>query len=163
MVVPEFFHTPEVYLRKGREPFVQHGLDYLGGTRTVPVAKLIGLGQEEICFTFTDHLLKRFVSGDRLMGKAYETAMKYGFQGHSKGGRNGVFYQREIDYKLSQATCSLIARHESEVLADLDLTGEGLDALEKVKIVFHNPSGERVVGVYRTDNQRMIFLDFAHY
>lgn len=163
MVQPEFFHTFDQYLKASLGPFVEHARNYLAGKGAVPVAKITGLAGEEICLTFTDDLLIKLVSKDRSVQKAYETALKYGFKGYSTGGRNGVFYQRDKDRKLARATDSLVAEHKLETLEDLDLTVEGLDALRKVKVISHHPSGERLVGVYRTDNHRIILLDFAHY
>ncbi len=43
------------------------------------------------------------------------------------------------------------------------MRNEGLDALRKIKVVWHQPNGKRVVGVYSTNNARMKLLDFAQY
>ncbi|MBI4638619.1 MAG: hypothetical protein HY727_19955 [Candidatus Rokubacteria bacterium] len=64
---------------------------------------------------------------------------KYGFRGYSRGGRNGIFSQRPSDRKLTEGTC------------------------HPLKIVCHNPRGERVVGLAARDLTRALFLGLASY
>ena len=90
-------------------------------------------------------------------------ALKYGFRGYSVGGKNGIFILKASDGGLIEAVDRLVVAHKDTIREDLDLQENSLDALRRVKIVWHQPSGERVVGVYNTNNDRMLFLDFAQY
>ncbi|MBU0461341.1 MAG: hypothetical protein KJ574_02010 [Nanoarchaeota archaeon] len=164
----EHYHTYEEYERSGIDPFLRHIRDYLRGQRTIPVSKSnvslvnrIG-NYGDVLFTFTDPLLGRFIRGDK-MHKPYENAIKYGFRGYSRRGKNGIFYLRKEDSDMRRETQRLAHIHETAILQDLDIKKEGLDALREVKIVWHNPSGERVVGMMNEENQRILFLDFASY
>ena len=162
----EFYHTQERYTENGLEPFLEHAKNYIAGKRSIPVSKTSSInGTKDVTFTFSDKLLEGFVheSSRKPLEKPYETAIKYGFRGHSKGGSNGIFYQRAKDIDMINTTDKLIQASKSEVLQDLDISEEGLDGLKKLKIVWHNPSGQRIVGAYNTLNNRMIFLDFTTY
>ncbi|MBR9676376.1 hypothetical protein GOV05_05190 [Candidatus Woesearchaeota archaeon] len=161
----EYFYTELFYRDGGISPFLNHVAEYLRGERRIPVSKTVNAFDvdKEISFTFTDVLLERFANDPKPMSKIYEAALKYGFRGYSTGEKNGVFLLRKQDSGLIKAMPKLKERHEEEIIQDLDIEGEGLDALRDVKIVWHNPNGERVVGAYNTENDRMIFLDFAHY
>lgn len=159
----EFYHTNKEYKTQGLEPLLDHISTYLNRRRTVPVSKTSSISGPDITFTFSDPLLKRFLKDTHSLKKPYETAIKHGFLGYSKGGRNGIFYQRGNDRRLTNTTDSLAETHKQEVLEDLNISEKGLDALKKVKIVWHNPSGERVVGLYNHDNHRILFLGFASY
>ncbi|MBI5797828.1 hypothetical protein HZA98_02905 [Candidatus Woesearchaeota archaeon] len=159
----EHFYTSEFFQSGGSDPFREHVEQYFEGRRTVPVSRTKGYNNLDVSFTFSDMLLQRFLEGYGSIGKAYEVALKYGFRGYSAGGKNGIFFLRSGDSGLIKAVDGLAIAHEDTIREDLDLQEKGLDALRKVKIVWHEPSGERVVGVYNTGNGRMFFLDFAQY
>jgi hypothetical protein len=160
----EFFHTLERYERKGLELFVEHAREYLKGQRTVPVSLSNDpAGSQQVMFTFSNGLLRRFVDDPDSVKKAYEVALKYGLRGYSNGGLNGIVLQRESDANMWDVTGRLAAKKRGEVMEDLDVDEKGLDALKKVKIVWHNPNGQRIVGVYDSKKGRVIFLDFTEY
>ncbi|NQV90899.1 hypothetical protein HQ489_00325 [Candidatus Woesearchaeota archaeon] len=159
----EFYHTFERYQEQGLEPFVQHALQYLRGERTVPVSKPnVLLGMKEVLLTFSDKLLHNIVDTVTDLRKPYEVAIKYGFRGHTNGGINGIFFQ-ERESSLGPKTTKLIQPHETRLQQDLDISLENLDSLINVKVVWHEPSGKRIVGVYNMNNNRIFLLDFAHY
>ena len=160
----EFFHNLEEYQKVGLESFLEHVRDYCASRRAIPVSRANSVnGWPSVTFTFSEHLLERFLEDTDSLKKPYEAAIKYGFRGYSRGGKNGIFCQRSPDGGLAQATQRLMSLHRVEMEMDLDLRRKGLDLLRKVKIVWHNSSGERVVGVYNPENNRIIFLDLASY
>ncbi len=163
MVQKEHFYTADFFQTAGLDPFREHVRQYLEGQRTVPVSKTQSQNSHDVFFTFSNSLLQRFLEQADSIKKPYEVALKYGFRGYSAGGKNGIFLLRGGDDGLIKAVDRLAVAHEDTVREDLDLQENGLDALRKVKIVWHQPSGERIVGVYNTNNDRMLFLDFAQY
>src|SRR3989344_4917814 len=158
----EHYHTLEEYMKKGLNPFVEHVLNYLKGKRTIPVSRTTSFANKPVSFTFSTQLLLRFQEDAQSMKKPYEVAVKYGYRGNSNGGINGIFNQRKEDRRLKKKTEKFLSDYIDEVIEDLDLTN-GLDNLRKVKIVWHKPNGERIVGLYNNENSRIIFLDFAKY
>jgi len=159
----EAYHTANEYAARGLDPFLEHTRAYLEGNRTIPVAKATSIDSPKgVRFTFSDELLHRFANRPKEMQKPYEAAVKFGFRGHSRGGRNGIFYQGK-SRKMTRKTEKLITAHSENLTQDLDIAKEGLDGLRRVKIVWHNPSGGRIVGAYNTQNHRMMFLGFAYY
>ena len=163
MTTQEYFYTAEFFQSAKIDPFIEHIRQYLEGQRTIPVSKTTSSNARNITFTFSDSLLNLFLKQPDSINKPYETALKYGFRGHSSGGKNGIFYLRNRDSRLIEVVNRSVIRYEDPIRDDLDLKGNSLDALRKVKIVCHNPLGERVFGVYNTLNDRMIFLDLAQY
>ena len=164
MRVKEFYHTLESYNIVGLESFLDHVGSYLNGNTTIPVSKTRhSLTNKPITFTFSDDLLKMALQDKSVLEKPYEVAIKYGFRGYSGGEKNGIFFQRKGDGSLISETNRLIKSSSLDVMKDLDIGLEDTERLRKVKIVHHNPSGERIVGVYNTKNDRMLFLDFASY
>lgn len=159
----EHYHTLEEYRKKGLEPFVEHALDYLRGKRTLPISKTISFASKQVLFTFSSSLLLYFDSDVQSIKKPYDVAIKYGYRGNSNGGINGIFNQRKEDTRLKRRTESLALEHEDEISENLCLGKEGLDSLRKVKIVWHKPNGERIVGLYNNENNIIIFLGFAKY
>ena len=159
----EHYYTKEAYIAADKCPFLEHLSEYLRGERTIPVSLTSSVyDNEEIYFTFTNKLMKKFQDAkEDEIKKAYEVALKYGFRGYSRGGKNGIFYIRKKDIGLLTRMEYLIDKYRYEILMDLQ-TIKFVD-LSYVKIVWHNPSGERIVGVYNKDNNRIIFLDFASY
>lgn len=165
-----FYHTFDEYNNQGIDPFLDHVRRYCSGTDTIPVAKPNvpeGNGNPEVTFTYSNKMYERFLTDLESVRKPHDVAMRYGFCGHSSGQQNGIFFLRSEhrghDRGLYRATSSLLDRHRRQVIEDLDLSDRGLDALRSVKIVCHEPSGTRVVGVYSTRNNRMIFLGFGEY
>lgn len=163
MKTKEYLHTLEEYRMKGLKPFIEHTLDYLKGKRTIPVSKTTSFAHKPILFTFSTSLLLKLQEDVQSIKKPYDVAIKYGYGGNSNGGINGIFNQRKEDRRLRKRTESLALENIDEVSEDLDLNKEGLDSLRKVKIVWHKPNGERIVGLYNSKNHRMIFLEFANY
>lgn len=162
----EYLHTPRSYQSAGIEPFVEQASQYILGKRTKPISKTYHrMTNKEILFTFSDTLLEEFINNLDSIDKPYEVALKYGFQGYSRGEKNGILLIREEkkDKKLITSTNSLMNQHKEELEQDLDIQNQGLDELRKVKIVWHEPSGQRIVGAYNTKKDKMMFLDFAHY
>ncbi len=163
MAQKEHFYTAESFQLAGINPFREHVKQYLDGQRTVPISKTQSHNTHDVFFTFSNPLLQRFFEQPNSIKKPYESALKYGFKGYSLGGRNGIFLLRDGDRGLIEAIDRLALTHEDTVREDLDLRENGLDVLRKVKIVWHERSGKRVVGVYNTDNSRILFLNFVQY
>lgn len=162
-MVRNHYHTLEHYLDSGLRSFKEHTKGYLKGERTVPV----GMTHQEhtekpIYFTFTDSLLKMFIEDLDKVKKSYKAAITFGFRGHSLGHKNGIFYIGKRDKELAKAANSLSFSHKDIIEQDLETKLDN-KSLRKVKIVWHNSSGERAVGLFNTKNNRMIFLGFAHY
>ena len=163
MVRKEYFYTAEFFESAGFEPLIEHVKEYFNGQRTVPVSKTKAYDLYDILFTFSDPLLKLFLEQTDSIKKPYEVALKYGFRGYSAGGKNGIFLLRKSDKGLIEVVNRLTTVYEDTIREDLDLQENKFDTLRKVKIVWHQPSGERIVGVYNTNNKRILFLDFAKY
>lgn len=160
----QHYYTLEFYEKANLEPFLHHTDLFLRGKETVPVSKTrIEHSSHEVFFTFSNELLDQFLKNPASLQKPYEKALKFGLRGYSRGGKNGIFFVRDEDDGLLRAIPRLVARDQAIISDDLNVTKEGLDALKYVKIVWHNPSGERVVGVYNSINYRILFLDFARY
>tara|TARA_Y100000310_G_scaffold29633_1_gene28177 strand:+ start:7347 stop:7892 length:546 start_codon:yes stop_codon:yes gene_type:complete len=165
---PEPYYTAELYEIRGIMPFLEHIEQYLSGDRTVPVIRTedhtsrTNQNSDVFC-TFSDDLMRLFLDEKNGLEKPYEVALKYGFRGFSRGGRNGIFYQRKKDDGMKGVTDSLMLKNTEMLSLDLDVPIDHLDELKKVKIVWHNPQGPRVVGAYNTIKQRIVFLDFANY
>ncbi len=163
MAQKEHFYTAEFFQSASLEPFIEHIRQYFDGRRTVPVSRAKSYTSHDIFFTFSDTLLHKFLEQPDSMKKPYEVALKYGFRGYSAGGKNGIFLLRKSDGGLIDTVNRLAAAYNDIIREDLDLQENGLDSLRKVKVVWHAPSGKRIVGVYNTYNNRMLFLDFAQY
>lgn len=163
MIQKEYFYTAGFFQSAGITPFREHVRQYIYNQRTIPVSRTQSHNFHDVFFTFSNPLLQRFLEQLDSIKKPYEVALKYGFRGYSVGGKNGIFLLRDSDGGLIEAVDRLAVAHENTVREDLDLQENGLDALRKVKIVCHKPSGERIVGVYNTNNSKMLFLDFAKY
>jgi hypothetical protein len=118
-----------------------------------------------ISITFSNKLYWKFLRELELMYKPYEVMLKYGFKGYSSGGRNGVFYLRKQDKNLIKAVDNLLGQsdHREAVFYELGLVPEQYDKLKKVKIVWHEPKGTRIVGVFNEEKLSMYFMDFAKY
>ena len=160
----EHFYTRESYDCAGLNPFLEHAVQYLHGQRTIPVSKTSAeYNGDDVLFTFSNSLMIDFSKRSDSLKKPYEVALKYGFRGYSVGRKNGIFYVRKNDDGLLKSIPALVETHAEAIQDDLDIAKEGLDALKNVKIVWHNPSGERVVGVYHQRKHKILFLDFVNY
>ncbi len=162
-----YLHTFNVYYRDGLDPFLDCVCRYLSGREPIPVSEANAIHNlPKVTFTFTDLLLEQFFRDPSCLKKPYDVAMRYGLLGYSSGGRSGIFYLRkEYDNGLFRKVETALnsGTVQKQIIGDLDIPKEGLDELRKVKIVWHNHHGKRVVGVYNTKNHHMIFLDFGHY
>jgi hypothetical protein len=160
----EFFHDIKRLKERSVCSFIEHAKDYVIMNRTIPVSQARSITNQDITFTFIDSLLQRLVeTGDRRIKKDYEVALKYGFRGYSAGGKNGIFLQNKKDSGLSEPTDKLVSLHLDEIVADLGVVDNDVDLLKKVKIVSHDPSGKRMVGVYNPNIGRMLFLGYANH
>lgn len=162
----EYYHTLEEYTGVGLGPYLEHCSDFLKDKRTIPVSMAPNQlkTNQLISFTFTEDLIHRILQDEEKVIKSYSTALRYGFCGVSRGKKNGIFLQRRSDKQLSKKTMFLIEKKRKEVMGRftflMTLTDNCADALELlpaiseelskpilVKIVHHDPSGNRVVGV----------------
>ena len=159
----EHYYVTRQYDSAGLESFLTHVAEFLSGDRTVPVTKAPSIRHESLLFTFIDDLYRLFLEDLFRIRKPYECALKYGFRGYSAGGKNGVFYLRRQDQNLAAVTNSLVTGYKRAITADLDCVEADLPDLKRVKIVYHNPSGERVVGVMNELNARAMFLGYGSY
>lgn len=141
----------------------EHVREFLRGCRSVPVAKAPAPGSRHVFFTFAVPLLGCFLKRRNPLLTPYLAALSYGFRGHSRGGRSGIFYQRKEDTRLRVATERLVRANAFDVEFDLCVTPADFPTLKPVKIVWPESSGRRVVGVYNEGNGRMIFVGFASY
>ncbi len=160
----ELYHSGKEFDAVGMMQFCLHILGYFKGDRIVPLTiapnKISG---GDFYFAFTNDLLKEILLFPDKYKKTYEVAVKYGFNGYSSGGRNGIFYQRKQDKKLLEATDFLANKAVLEIFDYLETMPEDHSKLAKIKIVCHEPDGTRMVGVFNESLQRAIFLGFAKY
>jgi hypothetical protein len=159
----EYYHTMEEFQSVGLESFLKHTREFIKGIRSIPISLTSSeYHDRRIYFTFSDCLMIRF-RDTKEMYKPYEAAIKYGFRGYSAGGRNGIFLFRKSDKGLRDAMPVLIRQNLQAILLDLEVSEKEIDDLLYVKIVCHDISGKRVVGVMNTKNDRILFLNFAEY
>jgi len=164
MRAEEYYYGFWQYKTAGIGPFLDHTREFLAGQRTIPVTKTTNeFERRHVFFTFSNSLMRLFIEDIDSLKKPYEVALKYGFRGYSKGGRNGIFYIRDSDKGLRKAILSLVKAHIGAILQDLDIRHGDLGGLTHVKIVSHNPTGKRIVGVFNQKNGRIIFLGFAYH
>jgi len=163
MRIKEHYYGSHQYDSAGIEPFLNHVAEFISGDRTVPVTRAPSISSESLFFTFSNHLFRMFLDKNRKIKKPYESALKYGFRGYSKGGKNGVFLFRKQDGGLISVINSLIEENKGQIMEDLDCSLSDLPDLRRVKIVCHDPSGERIIGVMNEINGRAIFLGFGQY
>jgi hypothetical protein len=147
----------------GTRPYVDHIAGFFRGERTVPVSRTETEWGADIFFTFSAKLFLLFLCDLDRIKKPYECALKYGFRGFSKGGKNGIFYLRRQDKNLLRAVEKLKESLWDEIGPDLQSGAWERDELRPVKIVWHSPAGERIVGLMNETNNRIMFLDFARY
>jgi len=163
MGTKEYYYRSYQYDSAEIALFLNHVAEFIAGDRTVPVTKAPSTSSVSLFFTFGNDLFRMFLTDLGRMKKPYECAFKYGFRGYSTGGKNGVFLILKQDGGLMTAVESLIAQNTHQITEDLDCSLSDLPNLRRVKIVYHDSSGERVVGVMNEDNGRAIFLGFGQY
>ena len=161
----EFYHTFEQYGLLGLEQFLEHSRMFLQIGRNIPVSKPNRLdGFPQVTFTYSNDIICMFLEEQDKIRKSHDVAMRYGFRGYSAGEQNGIYMLRQgHDLGLYRGLETLTRTHIDQIVEDLDITADKTGALQEVKIVCHQPNGERVIGVYNQENQRMIFLGFGHY
>lgn len=160
----EYYHTYEEFNNSGLEFLLSHSKAYLRGERTIPVSRSNSVDDfQPVYFTFTNDFLRQFLESPGLLKKPYEVAIKYGFRGSSTGGRNGIFYQSDRLNGISLATQRLASSHAPEISKYLAISTDDINLLDRVKVVWHNPRKERIVGLLNKNNSRIILLDFASY
>ena len=159
----EYYYKVKQYDRLGINPYLNHINEFLNGNRTVPVVKAPSILGNDLLFTFSSDLFISFRENFEKIKKPYECALKYGFRGYSRGGKNGIFLIRKTDIGLLQNLDNSIDKYKVEIVSDLDCTFDDIEKLKKVKIVYHNSLGERIVGLMNEKNNRAIFLEFAFY
>lgn len=119
--------------------------------------------EENVFITYCTDLIREFIKNYGKIKKPNECALKYGFRGFSKGGKNGIFIVRKQDLNLIEAFDPLLDIHKSDIIQNLDCFPEEVENLVKVKVVYHNTKGERLVGVMNNKNSRVILLGFENY
>jgi hypothetical protein len=161
----EFFHTHEEFEVSGFELLLRHTRQFLSGSRTVPVTLTWDhIAQTRLTFTPSSEMCRLLTKKDKKVLTSWLIAAKYGFLGGGRGGRNGIFLQPKRDRGLRAKTAHFVEKFRTEIVEDLQLDADlepDARSLEFVKIVHHDPSGKRVVGVRHGD--RAIFLGTASY
>lgn len=155
----EHYHTANTYRSGAMKPLVDHAQAYINGTRSIPVLKFPTHFGKSMTLTFTNSLIKDLANNPSKYQKPVEVALKFGFRGYSRGEKNGVFLQRKQDSSLHETTHNAMYRVRDEITEDLETPVSELDELRKIKVVSHGP--DRLVGLYQTQNQRAILLDWA--
>jgi hypothetical protein len=112
---------------------------------------------------FSKTLLTTMIKKPQDMFKPYQIAKKFGYGGYSRGEKNGIFVIRKQDTGLLRSLESLTVKHVVQMCRDIESSPSDLNKFKPVKIVWHNPNGERIIGTYNTSNDKMFFLDFAKY
>lgn len=156
----EYFYTNEFFRPVDNSILLEHITQYLEGERDIPIFKTGGVNDHDVSFTFSDNLLERFIEKPNSIKKPYEVALKYGFRGYSSGGKNGIFLLREGDDPLVEAINNI---YNNNTVEGLNIQDYSIDNCRGVKIVWHQPLGERIVGLYNTKESKILFLDFAKY
>ena len=159
-------YHPIVDLKGDPEILISACREFYKGMLTIPVLRTTNRLKpgEFVTCTMTLSLMRMLIRRDSKTIKSLDVALRYGFRGVSRGRQNGIFFQRETDLKMIARTLQLVRKSWDEVAVDLliDRSFESRPkGVELVKIVHHDPSGRRVVGVmYRT---RIIFVGVASY
>jgi len=151
------------YGSAGIQPFLKHVEEFLNGERTVPVTKTSSVLSENTYFTFGSELYTMFIHNLEKMKKPYECALKYGYMGYSRGGKNGVFLIRRNEGRLLTATNSFVQENVTQIAQDLDCRLSEIKQLRRAMVVYHEPLGIRMVGFLNEKNGKAIFLGFAYY
>jgi len=165
----KYYQIGEWLPSKGKEILAEYCRQFQEGARTIPIVKTINQlnPKKNVHFTLTLDLIEKIVSGDQKIVKSFEDAAKFGLRGYSRGEQNGIFPLRPYphDQKMRDTTEALVRKQWPEIVQDLNLAGrpaeEMIPRLTFVKIVHHDPSGKRVVGVMYKD--RIVFVGVASY
>lgn len=152
-------HNAAEYNEKGIEPLIADAKIYLADNSERPWCEAGHYRRSDgIKFTFTDTMWQNLINHTELFQQPYRDAIKFGYGGMSQGKRNGIFQLRKHDNRLIRSAETLTQGNMDEIQEAI-----GIDNLVNVKMVWHQPNGQRVVGKYNTKNQKMIFLGFANY
>lgn len=143
--------------------FIEHVTGYFNRDLMCPVTLTTSISSDRLLFTFNDDLYRLFLKNTGKMKKPYECALKYGYRGFSKGGKNGIFLLRKQDGKLLSAIETLIEKNIDVITRHLDCDVSSIADLHRIKVVYHESSGERMVGVMDVAAGSCIFLGFANY
>jgi len=156
-------HSEVEYSLAGLVPLQGHIKNFFQFIEFVPVCLTKNhISHKYLYFTFSIKLLEQILNFPDTVTKPYECAIKFGFRGYSKGGKNGIFYQRKQDVNLLRTTDKLILQHADEIRTFMVNTSD-INELKKIKIVCHNTKGQRLVGVYEEVSLKALFLDWAEY
>lgn len=151
----------------GLDPLREHVRGFLAGTGPRPWfrAPQHGGAAPALDFTCTRELwdAMREIDPRSFAWRSTIDALRFGLRGCSRGGRNGIFRQRPVDARMTERTRGLAARGEAEVADLLGCAPADVGRLSALKIVCHNPRGERVVGLASADSRRAVLLGLARY
>ncbi len=112
-----------------------------------------------ITAVFNHRLIFSLLSGDRFIHKSQDAAQRFGYRGRTRGEKNGVF---DLGNGPGDNNLADAAYHFS--MLDESLVSKlGMDQVRPVKIVTHNPNGDRVVGLFDSKNSVMAFFGVANY
>src|SRR3989338_10713617 len=111
------------------ESYVRHGFDWYKSKarkhirdsqveRPHSVTRSVDSAQG-VTFSFSDSLLEEVIRNPRRLDKPHDVALRFGLHRYSRGGRNGVFYQRPHDRRLGSATDRLMDRYADQVSQEL--------------------------------------------
>ncbi len=160
-----FYHSYQELANAGLEPFLDHVLAYLTGReRFAPQAVTNAVqGNPEILLAFSDQVLKRLSERENAILKDYDTAVRFGFRGYSRGERNRIFLQLSSKEKIKRDTERSLKKNLDFLMEEFDTTAHQLDSFEKIKVVHHQPHGRRLVGIYNKIERKAALLGDAHY
>lgn len=160
----KIYHTIQEFELKGLERFIQESKLFLNGKDFPPLCKVFkkqDLDNKHLIVAFSSDLMLLAINDSDKFIKPFEVILKYGFRGYSTGGKNGLFYIRKQDIGLFEAKDKLYKKQYIEANRFLLPSDEKL--IKSVKAVWHSPNGERLVGLWNTENDRIFMLDFARY
>jgi len=145
--IKEYYHSYKEFHEININPFLIHTKEFLSDQRTIPVIKTKTISEENLFIAYCTDLKSEFLINYDKIKKPHECAIKYGFRGYSKGGKNGIFIVRKQDLNLIKAFAPLLIIHKSDIIQDLDCFPEEVENLVKVKVVYHNTKNERLIEV----------------
>lgn len=161
-LMKEYMISADLYKPLDNPSLLKQMKGSLEGKRGYPLFKVSSdFLDRPILYTYAPQLQVKMLADPGAFKKFHEVAIKFGFRGYSTGEKNGIFLTRKSDKGLLRAIETYIEQNELEVLGFLE--AGSADGLRGVKIVCHHPDGERMVGAYNTQKDRMHFFDTAKY